>query len=127
MVNLIARFALVGALLAAFLPPAVAQGSAATQVGPGVSYQFLERWDVDRLNRILQVDTPAFAGIPVSYSPARNAVRLYRVTYNSVAPERGNKQVVASGLLAVPDTQETSWSPISMGPCTCASRFPPWP
>ena len=113
MVNLIARFALVGALLAAFLPPAVAQGSAATQVGPGVSYQFLERWDVDRLNRILQVDTPAFAGIPVSYSPARNAVRLYRVTYNSVAPERGNKQVVASGLLAVPDTQETSFPMVS--------------
>ena len=70
-------------------------------------------WDADQLNKILQVDTPAFAGIPVTYSPARNAVRLYRVTYSSVIPERGNKPTVASGLLAVPDIEGTSFPMVS--------------
>ncbi|MDQ0319010.1 hypothetical protein QO002_001148 [Pararhizobium capsulatum DSM 1112] len=59
--------------------PAVAQDNPPIQVTSGIEYQFLERWDVDRLNQILKVDTPKFAGIPVSYSPASNAVRLYRV------------------------------------------------
>jgi hypothetical protein len=51
------------------------------------------------------VDTPKFFGIPVTYSPARNAVRLYRVTYSSVIPERGNKPIVATSLLPLPETR----------------------
>ncbi|GJE37696.1 alpha/beta hydrolase family protein [Methylobacterium persicinum] len=73
-------------------------------VASGVRYEFIGRWDTDRLDRILTVDTPAFAGIPATYTPARNAVKLYRVTYPSVIPERGNKPTVASGLVAVPET-----------------------
>ena len=73
-------------------------------VQSGVQYQLLGRWDVDRLNAILAKDTPAFAGIAVSYTQARTAVRLYRVTYSTVIPERDNKPTVASGLLALPDT-----------------------
>ena len=71
---------------------------------PGVSVSFIERWDVDRLNRILTEKTPAFSGLTVTYTPARNAVNLYRVSYPSVIPERGNRPTVASGLLAIPDT-----------------------
>ncbi|MGX7742638.1 alpha/beta hydrolase family protein [Rhodopseudomonas parapalustris] len=82
-------------------------------VTSGVSYVYLDRWDVDRLNRILQVDTPKFSGVSVTYSPPRNAVRLYRVTYSSVVPERGNKPIVATGLLAVPETGGTSLPMIS--------------
>ena len=41
-------------------------------------YELIARWDVERLNRILQTDMPKFAGIPVSPTPARNAVRLER-------------------------------------------------
>ena len=96
-----------GAVVAAS-PPAAAQPAAQSagaprQVAGGVSYQFVARWDVERLNRILSVDTPAFSGVPVTYSPARNAVRLYRVSYPSVVPERGNRPVTLSGLLAIPE------------------------
>lgn len=81
-----------------------ADPAAPRRLGGGIAYRAIGRWDVARLDRILTVDTPAFAGIPVTYTPARNAVALYRVTYPSVAPERGNRPVVLSGLLAVPET-----------------------
>lgn len=93
--------------------PVRAQQPQATAVTSGVSYELLARWDVDRLNRILTEEMPKFAGIPVSYTPARNAVRLYRVTYPSVVPERGNKPIVATGLLAVPDVPETTFPMVS--------------
>ncbi|CCD86882.1 conserved exported protein of unknown function [Bradyrhizobium sp. ORS 285] len=85
-----------------------AQDKGTVRVTSDVSYEFLARWDVDRLNKILTVDTPKFAGITVSYTPAVNAVRLYRITYASVIPERGNKPIRASGLLVVPEISETS-------------------
>ena len=80
-----------------------AQPSAPVQVTSGVSYEFIGRWDVAKLNQILTVDTPAFSGFPVTYTPARNAVNLYRVTYNSVIPERNNRPTIASGLVAIPE------------------------
>lgn len=93
--------------------PSLAQESGAVRVTSDVQYEFLERWDVDRLNRILEVDTPKFAGVSVTYSPARNAVRLYRVTYSSVIPERGNKPTIATGLIAIPDTAATTFAMVS--------------
>lgn len=90
-------------LLLAFAVPASAQPHGEVRVSPDLRYELIARWDVDRLNRILQVDTPAFASLPVSYTPARNAVRLYRVTYESVVPERANRPITATGLVAVPD------------------------
>jgi len=90
-----------------------AQQSGSFQVQSGVQYEFLERWDVDRLNQILRVDTPKFAGIDTSYSPARNAVKLYRITYPSVIPERGNAPTVATGLIAIPDTADTAFPMVS--------------
>lgn len=95
--------------------PAQAQvpASGPVQVTSGVQYEFLERWDIDRLNRILQIDTPKFSGVAVTYSPAKNAVRLYRVTYASVIPERGNKPTVATGLIAIPDTSDTAFPMVS--------------
>ncbi|MCU4181293.1 alpha/beta hydrolase family protein [Bosea sp. BH3] len=113
------RLAICLALFAAPLaatPPARAQQAQqpqATAVTSGVTYELLARWDVDRLNRILTEEMPKFAGIPVTYTPARNAVRLYRVTYPSVVPERGNKPIVATGLLAVPDVPETTFPMVS--------------
>ena len=79
------------------------------QVTSGVSYELIGRWDADKLNQILTTDTPKFFGVSVTYTPARNAVRLYRVTYASVIPEMGNKPTTASGLLAIPDTGDTSF------------------
>lgn len=93
--------------------PATAQPADAVTVTSGVTYRYLGRWDAERLNTILTTDTPKFAGIPVTYTPARNAARLYRITYASTIPERGNKPTVASGLLAIPDTADTSFPMVS--------------
>lgn len=103
---IILRMSLTLALLLAGVAPSSAQtsGNGAVQVRSGVSYELIGRWDADRLNRILTVDTPKFFGTTIAYTPARNAVKLYRVTYSSVIPERGNKPIEATGLLAVPDT-----------------------
>jgi len=92
--------------------PAGAKANGPVQVTSGVSYEFIGRWDVDKLNQILTVDTPKFFGISVSYKPARNAVRLYRVSYASVIPERGNKPTVASGLLAIPEAKAADSFPL---------------
>lgn len=97
-----------------FSASAIAQSQPGpVRVASGVRYEFLARWDVDKLNRILKTDIPAFAGIPVEYSPARNAVKLYRISYASVIPDRGNKPTTATGLIAVPDTSGTSFPLVS--------------
>src|SRR5688500_15169358 len=115
MSGLFRTFAFSALLLAnalAWLPCAAQEGDP-VRVASDVQYEYLDRWDVDRLNQILQTDTPRFAGLPETYSPARNAVRLYRVTYSSVVPERGNKPITATGLIAVPDGDGTSFPMIS--------------
>ena len=108
-------FKLIMGLLAVTVAPgaAWAQIAAAPVVTSGVRYELIGRWDVARLNRILTTDTPKFFGIDVVFTPARNAVRLYRITYNSVIPELGNKPIVATGLLAVPDTAQTHFPLVS--------------
>ncbi len=90
-----------------------AEQSGGVPVASGVSYELIGRWDVDKLNHILEVDAPKFFGVAVPYTPARNAVRLYRITYASVIPERGNTPTIASGLLAVPDTAGVSFPMLS--------------
>lgn len=97
----------------AFIAPAAAQGSGAVQVSSGVQYEMIGRWDADKLNKVLTEDTPKFFGVTVKYSAAKNAVKLYRVTYNSVVPERGNKPIVATGLIAIPDIAGTSFPLVS--------------
>jgi pimeloyl-ACP methyl ester carboxylesterase len=82
-------------------------------VSSGVTYSPLGRWDVSKLNHVLTVDAPKFFDTSVTYTKARNAVRLYRITYPSVIPERGNKPVVATGLLAIPDIGDTRFQMLS--------------
>lgn len=88
------------------MAPARSQAPDATvrQLGGGLAYREIGRWDTGRLNRILTVDTPAFSGVNVTYTPAGNDVRLYRVTYPSVVPEQHNRRVLLSGLVVVPGT-----------------------
>ncbi|WP_263410939.1 alpha/beta hydrolase family protein [Terriglobus tenax] len=93
--------------------PATAQDASPVQVTSGVSYQYIGRWDADKLNQVLKTDTPKFFGVNVTYTPARNAVKLYRVTYNSVVPEQNNKPIVASGLLAIPELAGASFPMVS--------------
>lgn len=91
----------------------LAQSSPPTAVTSGVTYELIARWDVERLNKILDSDTQKFSGVPVRYTPAQNGVRLYRVTYPSVIPELGNRPTVASGLIAVPDVAGKSFPLVS--------------
>ena len=93
--------------------PAVAQDKGRIRVSSDVQYEFIGRWDADKLNTILTDDTPKFFGVAVRYTAAKNAVNLYRVTYSSVVPERGNKPIAATGLVAVPDIAGTSFPMVS--------------
>jgi len=93
--------------------PAAAQDAGVVQVASGVQYEFIGRWDADKLNKVLTDETPKFFGVTVKYTPAKTAVKLYRVTYNSVVPERGNKPIVATGLIAIPDVAGTSFPLVS--------------
>lgn len=86
-------------VIAATLPSAAQP----IEVAAGVRYELIDRWDVDKLNQILVVDAPKTFGVTVTYAPATHAVKLYRVTYSSVVPERDNRPIVATGLLAVPE------------------------
>ncbi|MBD0415881.1 alpha/beta hydrolase family protein [Oryzicola mucosus] len=113
MSNIVRTVALCCGVLYGALPAAMAEESNPVQVSSGITYEFLARWDVDRLNQILTAEMPKFSGFDVKYTPARNAVKLYRVTYNSVVPEKGNKPIVASGLLAIPDTDGKSFPIVS--------------
>ena len=115
MSRLIQVFATIALFLGVALPShwVRAQSIGPVRVNFGVSYELIGRWSVDKLNQILQADTAKFFGVTVTYTPASNAVRLYRITYASVVPERGNKPTVATGLLAIPDTKATSFPMLS--------------
>lgn len=94
--------------LALMSPASLRADEPVINVSSGISYQLIGRWDVDKLNQILTKDTPAFAGITETYTPATNPVRLYRVTYSSVIPERNSRPTVATGLIAVPEITQTA-------------------
>jgi pimeloyl-ACP methyl ester carboxylesterase len=93
--------------------PIKAQSPIPVQVASDVRYELIGSWDVDKLNQVLKTDTPKFFGVDVRYTPATNAVKLYRVTYSSVIPEQGNRPTVASGLLAIPDLASSSFPMVS--------------
>ena len=90
-------------LAAGLTAAAVADDTEAPGVASGVQYERIATWDVDRLNKILDTDSPAFTGVTADYPAATRGVRLYRVSYPSVVPEQNNRPIVATGLVAVPE------------------------
>jgi len=92
-------------------PPALAAGP--TKLSENIQYELLGHWDAQRLNTILEVDTPKFSGLAVKYKAARNGARLYRVTYSSVVPEQNNRPIKATGLIAIPDISSASLPMVS--------------
>jgi len=78
----------------------------AKELPGGISYVEIESRTIEKSNRILTTTVPAFSGVNVPYTPARNPLRIYRVRYPSVCPEKNNKPVRLSGIIAVPDTQD---------------------
>jgi hypothetical protein len=75
-------------------------------ISNAVYYELIGRYDISRLNNILNVEIPAATGTKESYTPAKNAVKLYRITYPSVIPEQNNRPTMASGLIAIPDVTD---------------------
>ena len=71
-------------------------------VTSGVRYQLIGEYSVERLNKILTSELKDFSDGTTKYPPATNAVMLYRVIYPTTVPEKNNKPVEASGLIAVP-------------------------
>lgn len=76
----------------------------------GVRYQLIGTYDRERLEKIAGDELKEFMSITTqpddylgSFPAPKYAVKLYKITYPSVVPERSNQPTIASGLLAVPD------------------------
>ena len=101
---LVACFAVLSvSALAAPLPPAP----------PSVRYERIGEYSVERLNAVLTKELADFSPFAVTYPPAKNAVSLYKVWYQTVIPEQGNKPTTATGLIAVPQTAQKSLPVVS--------------
>ncbi|MDQ7822270.1 MAG: hypothetical protein RDV48_05700 [Candidatus Eremiobacteraeota bacterium] len=88
----------------------------------GVSYEHIGDYSIERLNKILTGELAEFSTFPIKYPPARNAVSLYRVTYNTVIPEKDNRPVTVTGLAALPKVQEKKLPMVSYQHGTVFSR-----
>ncbi len=91
-------------------------------VSSGAKYQCIGEYSVERLNMILTGEVAKFSSFSVTYPPAENPVRLYRVVYNTVVPEDNNRPVEVSGLVAVPVVSATVLPMISYQHGTVFSR-----
>ncbi|MEI8313070.1 MAG: hypothetical protein WCH98_20165 [Verrucomicrobiota bacterium] len=91
-------------------------------VNSGVKYQFIGEYGVGRLNKILTGEVAKFSTFPMTYPPAENPVKLYKVVYSTVIPEGNNRPVQVSGLLAVPVIKATTLPVVSYQHGTVFSR-----
>ena len=86
--------------------PDAARGAAPGAANPAhttrIEVEEIGAYDVDRLNKVLTEELAEFSQFEISYTPAQVGVKLYRVTYPSVVPERNNRPTTASGLIAIP-------------------------
>lgn len=115
------RIILATAMLLGWLAvPALAGESHAVETG--VRYEPIGEYSVERLNDILTKEVAAFSAFKIAYPPATNAVRLYKVVYDTVIPEAGNRPTTASGLLAVPLVAATRLPVVSYQHGTVFSR-----
>ncbi len=106
------RFILTLVAFLAVLPLPVLAGPLPS-VPSSVRYEHIGDYTVERLNKILTEELAAFSPFKISYPPAKNAVRLYKVVYQTVIPEQGNKPTTASGLVAVPQVAQTALPVVS--------------
>lgn len=89
--------------------------------GTNVQYQYITTYDVAKLNKILNAELSEFlngSSMPFEnfkgkFTAPKFPVKLYRVKYNSVIPEKGNQPTVASGLVAIPDNGKDSMPIVS--------------
>ncbi len=79
----------------------------------GIKYQFIGKYDIERLNKILTTELAEFSDFKTEYPQAKFSVNLYRVIYSSVIPEQNNKPTIASGLIAIPETGNNNMPVVS--------------
>lgn len=101
-----------------------AENDAVIRLANGVSYQLIGTYNQDRLNRIGTTELQEFKTVKsdLALAPAQNSVKLYRVSYRTVIPERNNKPVDVTGLIAVPDKASARYSLVSYQHGTVFSR-----
>lgn len=78
-----------------------------------VKYQYIGEYAMERLDKILTDELPEFSSFKITYPPTQNSVKLYRIIYNTVIPEKNNKPVIVSGLIAIPEVKSKSMPVIS--------------
>lgn len=76
-----------------------------------VTWEKVGHYDVERLSRILTTEAAEFNPDPPAYTEPQTSVTLYRVTYPSVVPEQGNRRIMATGLVAIPDASRVEGVP----------------
>ena len=99
--------------------PAMAQDGAPPP--KAFTAELIGTYTKERLAQIGQQDLQKFLqGSTTGYEPFKGKMatpthdlKLYRVRYLSVVPELGNRSVVASGLIAIPDTKASNLPVIS--------------
>ncbi len=103
---------------------AAAENNAAVKLADGVSYQLIGSYDVSRLNKIGTTELQEFKTIKsdLVLAPARNGVKLYRISYRTVIPEFQNRPVEVAGLIAIPDRPSASYPLLSYQHGTVFSR-----
>ena len=91
------------------LLPILAIAQSEVSVIPGLKNELIGVYDQSRLDHILGPELDQFMAsstqpstFQAQFSPAKYAVKLYRVEYQSIVPELGNAPTKASGLMAIP-------------------------
>lgn len=106
-----------------------------TTVSANVQYQYIGTFDSVRLQQIRGARLDSFLSSAVQPSPMKpdefrpklampkHPVKLYRVRYQSVIPELGNRPTVSSGLVAIPDNGKDLLPMISYQHGTVFGRY----
>lgn len=79
-----------------------------------VKAELIGVWDADKLNRIVNAELEEFLqGSPLPFATFQGRfatpkfkVQLYKLTYRSIVPELGGREIEATGLVALPETSE---------------------
>lgn len=99
--------------------------------GHGVQYQYIGTYTTQKSDQILNGELDQFMATSTmkssefksQFSPAKYAVKLYRVLYRTCIPEMNNKPTVASGLVAIPETGKDSMPVVSYQHGTVFSKY----
>jgi len=94
------------------------------KVSSTVRYELVGTYSINRLNLILTKELDQFTENKntIAFKPSTNAVKLYRVIYKTAIPEKGNRPVEVSGLIAVPDLSKAIFPMVSYQHGTVFSR-----